>query len=148
MENGPMSGCRCRDIRVSVFDGSMHSVDSNEAAFKTAGLMAFKNGFLNAAPQLLEPIYEVDVFVPAEFMGDVMSDLSTRRGQIQGMDSEGTLQDIKAKVPLSEMNRYYTHLKSITQGRATYQMSFSGYGPVPREIQDKIMKENIQTDEE
>ena len=148
MENGPMSGCRCRDIRVSVYDGSMHSVDSNEAAFKTAGLMAFKNGFLNAAPQLLEPIYDVDVFVPAEFMGDVMSDLSTRRGQIQGMASEGSLQDIKAKVPLSEMNRYYTHLKSITQGRATYQMSFSGYGPVPREIQDKIMKENIQSDEE
>jgi elongation factor G len=148
MENGPMSGCRCRDIRVSVFDGSMHSVDSNEAAFKTAGLMAFKNGFLDAAPQLLEPVYDVEIYVPADYMGDVMSDLSTRRGQIQGMDSEGSLQTIKAKVPLSEMNRYYTHLKSISQGRATYQMKFSGYAPVPRDIQDKIMKENTQADED
>lgn len=147
MENGPLSGCRCRDIRVSVYDGSMHSVDSNEAAFKTAGLMAFRNGFLDAAPQLLEPIYDVDVFVPAEFMGDVMGDLSTRRGQIQGMDSEGSLQTVKAKVPLSELNRYYTHLKSMTQGRASYQMAFSGYGPVPREIQERIMKENVQQDE-
>jgi elongation factor G len=147
MENGPLSGCRCRDIRVAVYDGSMHSVDSNEAAFKTAGLMAFKNGFLDAAPQLLEPVYDVDVFVPADYMGDVMSDLSTRRGQIQGMDSEGSLQTIKAKVPLSELNRYYTHLKSMTQGRATYQMQFSGYAPVPREIQEKIMKENIQHDD-
>jgi len=147
MENGPLSGCRCRDIRVSVYDGSMHSVDSNEAAFKTAGLMAFKNGFLDASPQLLEPIYEVDVFVPAEFMGDVMSDLSTRRGQIQGMDSEGSLQTIKAKVPLSEMNRYYTHLKSITQGRATYQMRFSGYSSVPKEMQEKIMRETAQHDD-
>lgn len=147
MENGPMSGCRCRDIRVSVFDGSMHSVDSNEAAFKTAGLMAFKNGFLNAAPQLLEPVYDVEIYVPADYMGDVMSDLSTRRGQIQGMDSEGSLQTIKAKVPLSEMNRYYTHLKSISQGRATYQMKFSGYAAVPRDIQERIMKENIELDE-
>lgn len=147
MENGPLSGCRCRDIRVSVYDGSMHSVDSNEAAFKTAGLMAFKNGFLDANPQLLEPVYDVDVFVPAEYMGEVMGDFSTRRGQIQGMDSEGSLQMVKAKVPLAEMNRYYTHLKSMTQGRATYQMKFSGYGPVPRDIQDRIMKENIQLEE-
>lgn len=147
MENGPMSGCRCRDIRVSVYDGSMHSVDSNEAAFKTAGLMAFKNGFLDASPQLLEPVYDVEIYVPAEYMGDVMSDLSTRRGQIQGMDSEGSLQTIKAKVPLAEMNRYYTHLKSLSQGRATYQMVFSGYTSVPREIQDRIMKENIQLED-
>jgi elongation factor G len=80
-------------------------------------------------------------------MGDVMSDLSTRRGQIQGMDSEGSLQTVKAKVPLSELNRYYTHLKSMTQGRATYQMHFSGYAPVPRDTQDRIMKETMQHDE-
>lgn len=147
MENGPLSGCRCRDIRVSVFDGSMHSVDSNEAAFKTAGLMAFRNGFLEAAPQLLEPIYDVEVYVPSEFMGDVMGDMSTRRGQIQGMDSEGSLQTIKAKVPLAELNRYYTHLKSMTQGRATYTMTFSGYAPVPRDIQERIMKENMSKEE-
>jgi elongation factor G len=147
METGPLSGCRARDIRVAVYDGSMHAVDSNEAAFKTAGLMAFKNGFLEATPQLLEPVYNVEVFVPAEYMGDVMSDFSTRRGQIQGMDSEGSLQTIHAKVPLSEMNRYYTHLKSMTQGRATYQMSFAEYASVPREIQERIMRETIQVDE-
>lgn len=147
MENGPLSGCRARDIRVSVYDGAMHSVDSNEAAFKTTGLMAFKNGFLNAAPQLLEPIYDVEVLVPAEFMGDVMGDLSTRRGQILGMDSEGSLQTIKARVPLAEMNRYYTQLKSITQGRATYRMKFADYGAVPRDTQERIMKETLQLEE-
>lgn len=109
--------------------------------------MAFKNGFLNAAPQLLEPIYDVEVLVPAEFMGDVMGDLSTRRGQIQGMDSEGSLQTIKARVPLAEMNRYYTQLKSITQGRATYRMKFADYGAVPRDTQERIMKETLQLEE-
>jgi len=147
MENGPLSGCRARDIRVSVFDGSMHSVDSNEAAFKTAALMAFKDGFLKAAPQLLEPIYDLEVFVPAEYMGDVMSDLSTRRGQIMGMDSEGSLQKITARVPLSELNRYTTQLKSMTQGRASHRRSFADYAPVPREIQEKVMKETMATEE-
>ena len=147
MENGPLSGCRARDIRVSVYDGSMHSVDSNEAAFKTAGMMAFKKAFLDAAPQLLEPIYNVEILVPSEYMGDVMGDLSTRRGQIQGMDSEGSLQTIKARVPLSEMNRYYTQLKSMTQGRATYKMAFAEYAPVPRDIQEKVMKETMEAEE-
>ncbi len=147
MENGPLSGCRARDIRVSIFDGAMHSVDSNEAAFKTAGLMAFKSAFLNAAPQLLEPVYEISVMVPAEFMGDVMSDLSTRRGQISGMDSEGSLQQINANVPLSELNRYTTQLKSMTQGRATHTRSFSHYAPVPRDIQERVMKENMELEE-
>jgi len=147
LESGPLSGCRARDIRVSVFDGSMHSVDSNEAAFKTAGLMAFKQAFMDASPQLLEPVYNVEVLVPSEFMGDVMGDLSTRRGQILGMDSEGSLQTIRARVPLSEMNRYYTHLKSITQGRATYHMEFSEYAPVPRDIQERVMRETMEMEE-
>ena len=147
MENGPLSGCRARDIRVSVYDGSMHSVDSNEAAFKTAALMAFKKGFLEAKPQLLEPIYEVEVTVPAEYMGEVMSDLAPRRGQVQGMDSEGTFQKVKAVVPLAELYRYATHLRSMTQGRATHRRKFHGYGPVPHEIQDRIMKETAEKEE-
>lgn len=147
MENGPMSGCRARDIRVSVYDGSMHSVDSNEAAFKTAARMAFKEGFMKANPQLLEPIYEVIVTVPAEYMGDVMSDLGTRRGQIQGMDAEGALQQIKALVPLEELDHYSTRLKSMTQGSATYTRTFSHYAPVPFDVQERVIKENLELEE-
>lgn len=146
MEQGPISGSRCRDIRVSVFDGSMHPVDSNEAAFKTAGLMAFKQAFLEAGPQLLEPIYDLDIYVPTEYMGDVMSDMSTRRGQIQGMDAEGSMQLVKARAPLAELGKYYTSLKSLSQGRATFRMAFHGYGSVPHDIQQKIMKEQAATD--
>jgi len=147
MENGPMSGCRARDIRVSVFDGSMHSVDSNEAAFKTAGLMAFRDGFMRANPQLMEPMYEIEVTVPSDFMGDVMSDLSTRRGQIQGMDGEGFIQKIKAHVPLEELDHYSTKLKSMTQGSATYTREFSHYAQVPRDVQDRVIKDNLQLEE-
>jgi elongation factor G len=141
MANGPMSGCRARDIRVSVYDGSMHSVDSNEAAFKTAGLMAFKDAFLKAAPQLLEPIDEVEVTLPANYMGDVMSDLSSRRGQILGMDSEGSIQKIKATVPLKELDQYTTRLKSMTQGSATYSRKFHSYARVPGDVQKRVMEE-------
>jgi elongation factor G len=144
MQRGPLSGCRARDVRVSVYDGSMHAVDSNEAAFKTAAMMAFRQGFLDAGPQLLEPVYEVQVFVPEPFMGDIMTDLSGRRGQITGMDSEGSLQRVTARVPLSELSRYTTHLKSMTQGRATHSRSFADYMPVPREKQQEIMKEQAE----
>ncbi len=147
MENGPMSGCRARDIRVSVFDGSMHSVDSNEAAFKTAARMAFRDGFLQANPKLMEPVYEIEVTVPSEYMGDVMSDLGTRRGQIQGMDAEGSLQKIKANVPLEELDHYSTRLKSMTQGSATYARSFSHYAPVPFDIQERVIQENLELEE-
>lgn len=143
MQSGPMSGCRVRDVRVSVYDGSMHSVDSNEAAFKTAGLMAFRDGFLNASPQLLEPLYEIEIIVPAEYMGDVMSDLSSRRGQILGMDAEGSIQKIKAIVPLQELDKYTTRLKSMTQGSATYSRKFHDYGPVPHDIQQRVMEETL-----
>ena len=147
MENGPMSGCRARDIRVSVYDGSMHSVDSNEAAFKTAGLMAFRDGFMQANPQLMEPVYDIEVSVPSEYMGDVMSDLSTRRGQIQGMDGEGSIQKIKAHVPLEELDHYSTRLKSLTQGSATYTRKFSHYAQVPRDVQDRVVKQNLELQE-
>lgn len=147
MENGPLTGCRARDIRVSVYDGSMHPVDSNEAAFKTAGLMAFKKAFLEANPQLLEPVYEVEIIVPAEYMGDVMNDLSTRRGQILGMDAEGSIQKVKANIPLAELYRYSTQLKSMTQGRGTHTRHFTHYAPVPRDLQEKIIKENAELEE-
>lgn len=147
MEDGPMSGCRVRDVRVSVYDGSMHAVDSNEAAFKTAARMAFRDGFLKAAPQLLEPIYNIEVTVPADYMGDVMGDLGTRRGQIQGMDAEGALQKIKAAVPLEELDVYSTKLKSMTQGSATYSQAFADYAPAPHDVQERVMKENTQTEE-
>ncbi|MEX0686165.1 MAG: elongation factor G [Balneolales bacterium] len=147
LENGPMSGSRARDVRVSVYDGSMHAVDSNEAAFKTAGTMAFKKGFLDANPQLLEPTYKVEISIPAEFMGDVMSDLATRRGQILGMDSEGSFQTVTALVPLAELYRYATHLKSKTQGRGTHTRTFDSYTPVPGDIQDKVMKETAKLEE-
>ncbi|MCA1802465.1 MAG: elongation factor G [Rhodothermaceae bacterium] len=147
MENGPLSNCRVRDVRVAVYDGSMHSVDSNEAAFKTAGLMAFKKAFLDASPQLLEPVYDVNIAVPSDYMGDVLGDLSTRRGQILGMDADGSVQKIKAKIPLAELNKYATHLKSMTQGRATHSLAFSDYSSVPRDIQEKVMKETLDLEE-
>lgn len=146
MAAGPMSGCRARDIRVSVYDGSMHSVDSNEAAFKTAALMAFKDGFMKASPQLLEPLYEIEVTLPADYMGDVMSDLSSRRGQILGMDSEGSIQKVKAIVPLKELDHYTTRLKSMTQGSATYTRTFHEYGAVPRDVQNRIVEETLKKD--
>ena len=141
LKTGPLSGCRVRDIRVSVYDGAMHSVDSNDAAFRTAALMAFRDGFLQASPKLLEPIYAVEVMVPADYMGDVMSDISTRRGQIQGMDAEGVIQKILAHVPLKELDHYATRLKSITHGSAGYTREFSHYGEVPREMQQSIIEE-------
>ena len=147
MEAGPLSNCRVRDLRISVYDGDMHSVDSNDAAFRTAALMAFKDGFLEASPKLMEPVYTIEVTVPADFMGDVMSDISTRRGQILGMDSEGSIQKIKAQVPLEELDHYATRLKSITQGSARYSRSFSNYEQVPYDIQQRVMEETIQMQE-
>lgn len=146
MSNGPLSGCRARDIRVSVYDGSMHSVDSNEAAFKTAALMAFKDGFLKASPQLMEPLYEIEVTLPATYMGDVMSDLSARRGQILGMDSEGSIQIIRAIVPLQELDQYTTRLKSMTQGSATFTREYHDYGQVPHDIQKRIIESTSAND--
>jgi elongation factor G len=137
MEQGPLTGSYARDIRVYVYDGKMHPVDSNEISFKLAGRTAFSMAFKEAAPKILEPIYDVEVFVPADKMGGVMTDLQGRRAIIMGMDG-GT---IKARVPLAELNRYSTALSSLTSGRASYTMKFNEYAPVPSDIQDKLLKE-------
>ncbi|MDZ7659702.1 elongation factor G [Fodinibius sp.] len=147
METGPLSNCRVRDLRISVYDGDMHSVDSNDSAFRAAALMAFKKGFMDAKPKLMEPIYNIEVTVPANYMGDVMSDISTRRGQIMGMDSEGSIQKIKAQVPLEELDHYATRLKSITQGSARYSREFSHYDQVPHDIQQRVMEETMDMQE-
>ena len=140
MEEGPLTGSYARDIVVNIYDGKMHPVDSNEISFKLAGRNAFKDAFKNAAPKILEPIYDVEVVVPEDKMGDVMTDLQGRRALIMGMDSEGGYQKIKAKVPLAEMNRYSTSLSSLTSGRATYGMKFADYQQVPSDVQDQLLK--------
>lgn len=141
MEEGPLTGSYARDIRVAVYDGKMHPVDSNEISFRLAGRNAFKEAFKNAGPRILEPIYDVEVWVPSEKMGDVMSDLQTRRAIVQGMSSEKGFEIIKAKVPLSEMGKYSTSLSSITSGRAMYNMKIAEYSQVPGEIQSKLLEE-------
>ncbi len=150
MEEGPLTGSYARDIVVSIYDGKMHPVDSNEISFKLAGRHAFREAFKNAGPKILEPIYDVEVLVPEEKMGDTMTDLQSRRAVIMGMESEGNYQKIKAKVPLAEMNRYSTTLSSITSGRATYDMKFAEYQQVPMDVQEKLLKayEEEQKEEE
>ena len=142
MEEGPLTNSYARDIRVMVFDGKMHSVDSNDISFKIAGAHAFKEAFLNAKPKLLEPIHDLEVRVPEELMGNVMTDLQSRRAIIIGMDSDGNHQIIKAKVPLADMYKYSTSLRSQTQGRATFKTSFSSFEPVPRNIQQELIKKD------
>jgi elongation factor G len=140
MEEGPLTGSYARDIAINIYDGKMHPVDSNEMAFKLAGRNAFREAFKNAGPKILEPIYDVEIFVPSERMGDVMTDLQGRRGVVMGMDSEGSFQKIRAKVPLAEMNKYSTTLSSITSGRASYGMKFAEYQQVPADVQNEIIK--------
>jgi elongation factor G len=141
MEEGPITGSYVRDVRVLVHDGKMHPVDSNDISFKIAGMMAFKDAFMRAEPQLLEPIYDLEVRVPEEIMGDVMGDLQTRRSLIVGIDTNGNYQVIKAKTPLAELDRYSTSLRSLSQGRASFSQHFAEYLPVPFEIQQKLAKE-------
>jgi len=140
IEQGPLTGSYARDIIVSIYDGKMHPVDSNEISFKLAGRNAFKEAFKNAAPKILEPIYEVEVIMPSDRMGDVMTDLQGRRAIVLGMDSEGNYQKIRARVPLAEMNRYSTALSSVTSGRATYGMKFADYQQVPGDVQEQLLK--------
>ncbi len=142
MENGPLTGSYARDIRVAIYDGKMHPVDSNEISFKLAGRNAFQMAFKKAAPKIMEPIYLVEVLVPSDRMGDVMSDLQGRRAVVQGMSSEKGFEKISAKVPLAEMNKYSTALSSLTNGRAMYTMTFSEYAQVPGDIQEKLLKEH------
>ncbi len=140
MEEGPLTGSYARDIRVFVYDGKMHPVDSNEISFKLAGRNAFSMAFKNAGPKILEPIYNVEVLVPSDKMGDVMSDLQGRRAIVQGMSSERGFEKLNAKVPLAEMGKYSTALSSLTNGRAMYSMSFAEYAPVPGDIQEQLLK--------
>ena len=148
MEQGPLTGSYARDVRVIVYDGKMHPVDSNEISFMLAGRNAFSEAFKNAGPKILEPIYDVEVLVPDEDMGDVMGDLQTRRAMIMGMDADSGFQKIKAKVPLKEMQRYSTALSSITGGRATFTMNFAGYEKVPSEVQEELLKAYQETDDD
>jgi len=140
MEEGPLTGSYARDIKVYVYDGKMHPVDSNDISFRLAGRNAFKEAFKNAAPKILEPIYELEVLVPGERMGDVMSDLQTRRAIVMGMTSEKGFEKISAKVPLAEMAKYSTALSSLTNGRAIYTMKFLEYAQVPPDIQEQLLK--------
>lgn len=141
MSEGPLTGSRCRDIRVCIYDGKMHPVDSNDMAFQIAGTMAFKNNFQNAGPQLLEPIYDLEILCSDTTMGDIMGDLQTRRAIIMGMDSDGHYQKIKARVPLAEIDNYGSTLRSLTQGRAKFSLKFAEYGPVPSDLQRKLTEE-------
>lgn len=149
MEQGPLTGSYARDVRVCVYDGKMHPVDSNEISFRLAGRNAFSEAFKNAGPKILEPVYDVEVLVPSDKMGDVMSDLQGRRAIIMGMESVKGFEKIMAKVPLKEMSTYSTALSSITGGRSSFSMKFSSYELVPGDIQEKLLKEYeaTQTDE-
>ena len=141
MEQGPLTGSYARDVRVCIYDGKMHPVDSNEISFRLAGRNAFSEAFRNANPKVLEPVYDVEVMVPGDVMGDVMSDLQGRRAIIMGMSSENGFEKIIAKVPLKEISSYSTALSSITGGRSSFSMKFAGYELVPADVQAVLLKE-------
>lgn len=148
MEQGPLTGSYARDVRVCIYDGKMHPVDSNEISFRLAGRNAFSQAFREANPKVLEPVYDVEVFVPGDVMGDVMSDLQGRRAVIMGMSSENGFEKISARVPLKEMSSYSTSLSSITGGRSSFTMKFSSYELVPGDVQDKLLKEYAEKNTE
>ena len=139
MTEGPLTGSYARDIRVFVYDGKMHPVDSNEISFVLAARNAFKEAFRNAGPKIMEPIYNLEVLTPSEYMGACMSDLQNRRAIIEGMGSEKGFEVIKARVPLAELYRYSTALSSLTSGSATFTMQFADYQPVPGDVQTKLL---------
>ena len=148
MDEGPLTGSYARDIRVIIYDGKMHPVDSNEISFKLAARNAFKEAFRNAGPKIMEPIYNVEVLTPSEYMGSVMSDLQNRRAMIMGMESDKGFDRLNARVPLAELYRYSTSLSSLTSGAATYTMQFASYEQVPSDVQDKLLKAYTDTDED
>lgn len=148
MDKGILTGSRVVDVKVTLFDGNFHNVDSDEVSFKIAGSQAFKKGFLAAKPVLLEPIYDLSIKVPEEFMGDVMGDISSRRGKISGMEADGSFQVIKAKVPLADLYKYSTQLRSLTSGRGIHIREFSHYEPVPKEVEAKVIDEYNKAKEE
>ena len=142
MEQGPLTGSYARDVRVIVYDGKMHPVDSNELSFMLAARNAFSAAFREAGPKVLEPIYDLEVLVPADYMGDVMSDLQGRRAIIMGMDSEAAYQKLNAKIPLKELSSYSIALSSLTGGRASFSTKFASYELVPNDIQQALIKEH------
>ncbi len=142
MKEGPLGGYPVVNLRVKLFDGSFHEVDSSEMAFKIAGSMAFKKAMESCKPILLEPIMNIKVTVPEECMGDVMGDLNSRRAKIEGMEAHGRSQELKAKVPMSEVLKYASDLTSITSGRGAFTLSFAHYEEAPMNIQEKIIKES------
>ena len=148
MERGPLTGSYARDVRVIVYDGKMHPVDSNELSFMLAARNAFSEAFRNAAPKILEPIYDLEVYVPADMTGDVMSDLQGRRALIMGMDMENGYQKLQAKIPLKELSNYSISLSSLTGGRASFNTKFASYELLPNELQQQLIAENAQKDEE
>ena len=148
LEQGPLTGSYARDIIVYIYDGKMHPVDSNEMAFKIAGRMAFSAAFKNAGPKIMEPIYDLDVRMPADLMGAVMTDLQGRRAIVMGMDSDHNYQTIHAKVPLAEMDRYSTSLSSLTSGRGTFTMKYAEYQQVPTDVQNRLLKEYEESQKE
>lgn len=148
MERGPLTGSYARDVRVIVYDGKMHPVDSNELSFMLAARNAFSEAFKKAAPKILEPIYDLEVYVPADLTGDVMSDLQGRRALIMGMDMENGYQKLQAKIPLKELSNYSIALSSLTGGRASFNTKFSSYELMPTDLQQQLIAENEQKDEE
>jgi elongation factor G len=148
MEEGPLTGSYARDIRVMLFDGKMHAVDSNDLSFRLAGAHAFKEAFLNANPKLMEPIQDLIVKMPEEMMGSVMTDLQARRAIVMGMEGEGRYQKITAKVPLAEMYKYSTSLRSLTQGRGSFVSTFDTFQPVPTNVQSELIKKRTAEEAE
>lgn len=149
MKNGVIAGYPVVGIKATLYDGSYHDVDSDELSFKMAGSMAFKKGFLQANPALLEPIMKVEVETPEDYMGDIMGDLNRRRGMVQGMDDlPGGTKSIRAEVPLAEMFGYATQMRSMSQGRATYSMEFLKYQETPKNVADEIIKKFTAKDDD
>jgi elongation factor G len=141
MQEGPLTGSYVRDVRVSVYDGKMHPVDSNDISFKIAGLMAFKQAFQEADPQIMEPINAVEVLCPSEWTGAVMSEVQSRRGVVEGIDTEGHFQKVNAKIPIAELDGFSSSLRSLTGGRAKFKMHFDSYMPMAYEHQKKLVED-------
>lgn len=139
MEEGPLTGSPSQNIRVCIYDGKMHSVDSNDMAFMIAATQAYKKAFMQAAPQIMEPIYEVEILCAEDVMGEIMGDLQTRRATIMGMDAKGHYQKIIARVPLAELYQYSSTLRSLSQGRAKFSKKFAEYSAVPHDVQQQLI---------
>jgi elongation factor G len=144
MAEGPVAGFPVGDVRVVIYDGGMHPVDSNEAAFKTAAFQGFREAFRKAKPVMLEPLHDVTVTTPDDFTGDVIGDLNTRRGRIQGIETEGPFQKIIAQVPEAELFQYSTALRSLTHGRGIHHARFSHYEAMPANVQERVASANAE----